>query len=131
MGWYRSTDMRFARKLTYPQGGVSPDGREVRSAADGWKGLATIDARASAHQRCAMSDPSPGPGAPPISLAYSADADDAFMFHAIRAGLIDTRGFSFTHWRGDTAALNRLALGEKAGGGEAEVVPTADVIAIS
>jgi 1,4-dihydroxy-6-naphthoate synthase len=55
-----------------------------------------------------MSDPD----APPISLAYSADADDAFMFHAIRARLIDTRGLSFTHWRGDTAALNRLALGE-------------------
>lgn len=61
----------------------------------------------------AMSDA----GAPPISLAYSADADDAFMFHAIRAGLIDTRGFSFTHWRGDTAALNRLALGQGLGQG--------------
>src|SRR5882724_9885680 len=58
-------------------------------------------------------------GAPPISLAYSADADDAFMFHAIRAGLIDTRGFSFTHWRGDTAALNRLALGHTTSGGDA------------
>jgi 1,4-dihydroxy-6-naphthoate synthase len=66
--------------------------------------------------------------APPISLAYSADADDAFMFHAIRAGLIDPRGFSFTHWRGDTAALNRLALGQ---GGAGQGPAGADVIAIS
>jgi len=65
---------------------------------------------------------------PPIALAYSADADDAFMFHAIRAGLIDTGGFSFTHWRGDTAALNRLALGEPVAGGP---VVAPDVIAIS
>ena len=69
---------------------------------------------------------------PPIGLAYSADADDAFMFHAIRAGLIDTRGFSFTHWRGDTAALNRLALGEPVAGGPANGADViADVIAIS
>jgi 1,4-dihydroxy-6-naphthoate synthase len=74
--------------------------------------------------------------APPISLAYSADADDAFMFHAIRAGLIDTRGFSFTHWRGDTAALNRLALGhrgagEAPGGADGGRGADVDVIAIS
>ena len=56
----------------------------------------------------------------PLSLAYSVDADDAFMFHAIREGLIDTRGLTFTHQRGDTAALNRLAI---AGG--------ADVVAVS
>ena len=72
-------------------------------------------------------------GSPPISLAYSADADDAFMFHAIRAGLVDTGGMTFTHWRGDTAALNRLALdggspeGPKGAGAGADV----DVIAIS
>ncbi len=72
-----------------------------------------------------------------IALAYSADADDAFMFHAIRAGLIDTGGFSFTHWRGDTAALNRLALGEPAPSGAngqgvaADPDVIADVIAIS
>jgi 1,4-dihydroxy-6-naphthoate synthase len=65
---------------------------------------------------------------PPIALAYSADADDAFMFHAVRAGLIDTAGFSFTHWRGDTAALNRLALGERVAGGPSG---DPDVIAIS
>jgi 1,4-dihydroxy-6-naphthoate synthase len=93
-----------------------------------------IDARASDVNDAAM----PDAGAPPISLAYSADADDAFMFHAIRAGLIDTCGFSFTHWRGDTAALNRLALGhlgEGAGAGAGVVAgaapPEPDVIAIS
>ena len=79
----------------------------------------------------------PSPGSAPISLAYSADADDAFMFHAIRAGLIDTRGLSFTHWRGDTAALNRLALGQataeqRAADVDVDVcVGDADVIAIS
>jgi 1,4-dihydroxy-6-naphthoate synthase len=45
----------------------------------------------------------------PISLAYSVDADDAFMFHALRAGTVDTRGLSFEHRRTDTAALNALA----------------------
>lgn len=55
-----------------------------------------------------------------LSLAYSVDADDAFMFHALRAGLIPTDGLTFQHQRADTATLNRLA----AGGG-------ADVIAIS
>ena len=39
----------------------------------------------------------------PISLAYSVDADDAFMFHALRAGCVDTRGLAFTHRRGDTS----------------------------
>lgn len=55
-----------------------------------------------------------------IALAYSADADDAFMFYALRAGRIDTRGLVFRHRRGDTAELNALA----ATGG-------ADVVAIS
>src|SRR3954469_17406875 len=56
-----------------------------------------------------------------ISLAYSVDADDAFMFHALREGLIEVPpGLSFTHQRGDTAALNLLAAGEQA-----------DVVAIS
>ena len=45
-----------------------------------------------------------------ISLAYSVDADDAFMFHALRAGAIDTRGLTFTHTRAHTAALNQLAI---------------------
>jgi 1,4-dihydroxy-6-naphthoate synthase len=56
----------------------------------------------------------------PITLAYSVDADDAFMFHALRAERIDTRGLVFQHLRGDTAELNALA---GAGG--------ADVVAIS
>ena len=45
-----------------------------------------------------------------ISLAYSVDADDAFMFHALRAGAIDTGGLTFTHRRDHTAALNQLAI---------------------
>jgi len=55
-----------------------------------------------------------------ISLAYSVDADDAFMFHALASGTIDARGLTFSHRRGDTAWLNGLA---QAGG--------ADVVAIS
>jgi len=55
-----------------------------------------------------------------ISLAYSVDADDAFMFHALRHGRIDTEGLAFSHRRDHTAALNRLA----AEGG-------ADVVAVS
>jgi 1,4-dihydroxy-6-naphthoate synthase len=55
-----------------------------------------------------------------ISLAYSVDADDAFMFHALATGAVDARGLTFAHRRGDTAWLNGLA---EAGG--------ADVIAIS
>jgi 1,4-dihydroxy-6-naphthoate synthase len=55
-----------------------------------------------------------------ISLAYSVDADDAFMFHALAKGTIDACGLTFTHRRGDTAWLNGLA---EVGG--------ADVIAIS
>jgi 1,4-dihydroxy-6-naphthoate synthase len=56
----------------------------------------------------------------PISLAYSVDADDAFMFYALRETRIDTEGLTFSHRRDHTAALNRLA----AEGG-------ADVIAVS
>jgi len=55
-----------------------------------------------------------------ISLAYSVDADDAFMFHALATGAINARGLTFSHRRGDTAWLNGLA---QAGG--------ADVVAIS
>jgi 1,4-dihydroxy-6-naphthoate synthase len=52
-----------------------------------------------------------------ISLAYSVDADDAFMFHALRAGEVASPGLAFSHRRGDTAALNQIAVG-----GEADVV---------
>jgi 1,4-dihydroxy-6-naphthoate synthase len=59
-----------------------------------------------------------------ISLAYSVDADDAFMFaalaHATGEVRIDGRGLTFEHRRADTAALNGLA---RSGG--------ADVVAIS
>ena len=44
-----------------------------------------------------------------ISLAYSVDADDAFMFHALATGAVDARGLTFSHHRGDTAWLNGLA----------------------
>ena len=57
---------------------------------------------------------------PPIQLAYSVDADDAFMFAALQLGRIDTRSLRFAHRRADTATLNALA----ASGG-------ADVVAIS
>lgn len=55
-----------------------------------------------------------------ISLAYSVDTDDAFMFHALQKGEVDQHGFEFTHQRGDTAFLNNLAVSEGA-----------DVVAIS
>jgi 1,4-dihydroxy-6-naphthoate synthase len=55
-----------------------------------------------------------------ISLAYSVDADDAFMFHALRVGAIDAPGLAFSHRRDHTAALNRLAIEEGA-----------DVVAVS
>jgi 1,4-dihydroxy-6-naphthoate synthase len=56
----------------------------------------------------------------PISLAYSVDADDAFMFAALELGRVDARGLRFEHRRADTATLNAMA----AAGG-------ADVVAIS
>src|SRR5262245_25259332 len=56
----------------------------------------------------------------PISLAYSVDADDAFMFHALRTGAIDGGTLRFIHRRDHTAALNQLAIDEGA-----------DVVAVS
>jgi len=44
-----------------------------------------------------------------IRIAYSPDADDAFMFWAIAQGRIDTEGLHFEHARADTEALNRAA----------------------
>ncbi|MEP6653642.1 MAG: MqnA/MqnD/SBP family protein [Myxococcales bacterium] len=55
-----------------------------------------------------------------ISLAYSVDADDAFMFHALAGGQVAAPGLTFTHRRADTAELNRIAL-----------AASADVVAIS
>ena len=46
-----------------------------------------------------------------ISLAYSVDADDAFMFHALRAGRDrHARAHVHAHARDHTAALNQLAI---------------------
>jgi len=55
-----------------------------------------------------------------ISLAYSVDADDAFMFHALREGHVTSPDFAFSHLRLDTAQLNRTA-----------AAGAADVVAIS
>jgi 1,4-dihydroxy-6-naphthoate synthase len=55
-----------------------------------------------------------------ISLAYSVDADDAFMFYALREARLDTEGLAFSHRRDHTAALNRLA-----------IEGAADVVAVS
>jgi len=52
-----------------------------------------------------------------IALAYSVDADDAFMFHALRVGRVGAPDLVFSHRRGDTAALNRMAIA-----GQADVV---------
>jgi 1,4-dihydroxy-6-naphthoate synthase len=56
---------------------------------------------------------------PIISLAYSVDADDAFMFAGLH-GRVDTRGLRFSHQRADTASLNGIA-----------AAGAADVVAIS
>ncbi len=45
-----------------------------------------------------------------IRLAHSPDADDAFMFWALAAGKIDTRGRRYVHELGDIETLNRRAL---------------------
>ncbi|MCK5679553.1 ABC transporter substrate-binding protein [bacterium] len=45
----------------------------------------------------------------PVTLAYSVDSDDLFMFYALLEGKIDTKGFVFEHQRHDTMALNDLA----------------------
>jgi 1,4-dihydroxy-6-naphthoate synthase len=58
--------------------------------------------------------------APPVRLAYSVDADDAFMFAALATGAIDLEGLRFDHLRADTASLNDLAANEGA-----------DVVAVS
>ncbi len=57
---------------------------------------------------------------PEISLAFSPDSDDAFMFWPLLNGKIESGGIRFSHRRADTAALNR----------DAEV-RGADVIALS
>jgi 5,8-dihydroxy-2-naphthoate synthase len=46
-----------------------------------------------------------------IKLGHSPDPDDAFMFWAIAAGAIDTRGFEFEQVLQDIQTLNEWALG--------------------
>ncbi len=48
----------------------------------------------------------------PITLAYSVDSDDLFMFYALLERKIATKGIIFEHQRHDTMALNDLALTE-------------------
>ena len=45
-----------------------------------------------------------------IRLGHSPDADDAFMFWALAAGRVDTRGFEFEHVLRDIQTLNEWAL---------------------
>jgi 1,4-dihydroxy-6-naphthoate synthase len=45
-----------------------------------------------------------------IRLGHSPDADDAFMFWALAAGRVDTRGFEFQHVLKDIQTLNEWAL---------------------
>src|SRR3954447_4425355 len=45
-----------------------------------------------------------------IRLGHSPDPDDAFMFWALAAGAIDTRGFEFEHVQRDIQTLNEWAL---------------------
>src|SRR5205814_605365 len=44
-----------------------------------------------------------------LRLAYSPDADDAFMFRAAIEGLIDTEGLTFLPVTSDTQNLNDMA----------------------
>ena len=48
-----------------------------------------------------------------IRLGHSPDPDDAFMFWALAAGTIDTRGFEFEHVLRDIQTLNEWALDGK------------------
>ena len=45
-----------------------------------------------------------------IRLGHSPDPDDAFMFWALAADKIDTRGFEFEHVLNDIQTLNEWAL---------------------
>jgi 1,4-dihydroxy-6-naphthoate synthase len=46
----------------------------------------------------------------PVRVGHSADPDDAFMYWAIEAGRVDTRGFEFEQVVSDIETLNRFAL---------------------
>ncbi|MEB3206262.1 MAG: MqnA/MqnD/SBP family protein [Vampirovibrionales bacterium] len=43
----------------------------------------------------------------PITVAHSPDADDAFMFHGVRAGKVDTEGLTFVDELHDIETLNK------------------------
>src|SRR5205809_7747399 len=45
-----------------------------------------------------------------IRLGHSPDPDDAFMFWALSAGAVDTRGFEFEHVLRDIQTLSAWAL---------------------
>ena len=45
-----------------------------------------------------------------VTLAYSVDSDDLFMFYALLEGKISTEGLVFQHVRHDTEKLNELAV---------------------
>ena len=60
-----------------------------------------------------MAAPEKGAGEPPVTLAYSVDSDDLFMFYALLEGKIETGGIRFEHRRHDTLALNELAAAAK------------------
>jgi 1,4-dihydroxy-6-naphthoate synthase len=44
-----------------------------------------------------------------IHIAHSPDSDDAFMFHALANGKVDTGGFEFVHELRDIESLNQAA----------------------
>ncbi len=45
-----------------------------------------------------------------ITLGHSPDPDDAFMFYALAAHKIDTRGYVFEHTLQDIETLNQRAM---------------------
>jgi 1,4-dihydroxy-6-naphthoate synthase len=45
-----------------------------------------------------------------LTLAHSPDSDDAFMFWALKEGLVGTNGFNFEHILSDIQTLNQAAL---------------------
>ena len=45
-----------------------------------------------------------------IHIGHSPDPDDAFMFHALTTGVLDTPGFRFQHVLLDIESLNHAAL---------------------
>ena len=44
-----------------------------------------------------------------IRVGHSPDPDDAFMFHALTTGILETPGFEFQHVLLDIETLNKKA----------------------